>query len=444
MLKIFKINIYKGSKQVKSVKIGIIGFGTVGGGVASNLLRNGVVIAKRIGIKLELAKIADLDITSDRGVAVPDGVLTTSVDELINEVDVVVELIGGITIAKKFILQALNMGKPVVTANKALLATAGEELFAAAEKSGADIYYEASVAGGIPVIKALREGLVANRINRIYGIMNGTCNYILTRMENEGVDFATVLADAQRLGYAEAEPSLDIDGFDTAHKCAILGSLAYGQWFGMEPIFVEGIRGIALEDIRYADELGYRIKLLAIIKQINGDVQLRVHPTMINKETLLANISGVFNGVMIDGDTVDKTIFYGRGAGRDATASAVVADLADVALNLKCGSHRRVPAFRSGRQYNALMKIADISSRYYLRISVSDEPGVVGQIATILGNNGISISSFIQREERADGKVPLLIVTHEAQEKEIRAAIASIEQLKVVAGKVTLLRIEDI
>ena len=233
MLKIFKINIYKGSKQVKSVKIGIIGFGTVGGGVASNLLRNGDVIAKRIGIKLELAKIADLDITSDRGVAVPDGVLTTSVDELINEVDVVVELIGGITIAKKFILQALNMGKPVVTANKALLATAGEELFAAAEKSGADIYYEASVAGGIPVIKALREGLVANRINRIYGIMNGTCNYILTRMENEGVDFATVLADAQRLGYAEAEPSLDIDGFDTAHKCAILGSLAYGQWFGM-------------------------------------------------------------------------------------------------------------------------------------------------------------------------------------------------------------------
>jgi homoserine dehydrogenase len=428
---------------VKEVKIGIIGFGTVGSGVAACILKNGEVIAKRSGIKPILAKIADIDIETDRGVDIPKEILTTDAHELIREVDVVVELVGGTTIAKDFILEALEQGKPVVTANKALLAEKGQELFAAAEKSEADIYYEASVAGGIPIIKALREGLVGNRINKIYGIMNGTCNYILTRMERENVDFEPVLTDAQKLGYAEAEPSLDIDGFDTAHKAAILASLAYGEWFGMDPIHVQGIRDISLEDLKYADELGYRIKLLAIIKQVEGDVQIRVHPTLLPKNTLLANISEVFNGVMVNGDTVGDSLFYGRGAGRDATASAVVADLIDVGLNLKFGSHRRVPAFRIGPQFRNLTKMEEIQSRYYMRLQVQDKPGVIAKLADILGKKEISISSFIQREGQSPDDVSLLILTHNALENSVNEAVADIEKMSEVCGKIKLFRIED-
>jgi homoserine dehydrogenase len=429
---------------VKEVKVGIIGFGTVGAGVAANILKNGETIYKRTGVKLALTRIADLDITTDRGVNVPAGVLTTDTNALIDEVDVVVELVGGTTIAKDFILKALKAGKPCVTANKALLAEHGEEIFAAAAKSKADVYYEASVAGGIPVVKALREGLVSNRIKRIYGIMNGTCNYILTRMEREKLDFETILKDAQALGYAEAEPSLDVDGFDTAHKASILAALAYGKWFGMEPIYVEGIRDISLLDIELADELGYRIKLLAIIKEIQNNVQIRVHPTLVSKETMLSNISEVFNGVMIDGDTVGETLFYGRGAGRDATASAVVADLVDVALNLKHNASERISAFRPGSQFNELMTMDEIESRYYLRLQVRDEAGVVAKIANILGRHNISISSFIQREDHCEDNVPLLILTHEVKEKFIKAAIADFKKLDVVSGKVQLIRIEDI
>ncbi|MCP3968360.1 MAG: homoserine dehydrogenase [Lentisphaerae bacterium] len=429
---------------MKEVKVGIIGFGTVGAGVAANILKNGEVIAKRAGVKLTLTRIADLDTTTDRGVTIPQDILTTDAMALINEVDVVVELVGGTTFAKDFILEALKQGKPVVTANKALLAIHGKELFAAAEQSKADIYYEASVAGGIPVIKALREGLAANRINRIYGIMNGTCNYILTRMEREKMDFAPILQDAQDLGYAEAEPSLDVDGFDTAHKAAILASLAYGQWFGMDPIHVEGIRDISLVDLKFADELGYRVKLLAVIKQVDDDVQIRVHPTLVAKDTMLGNIADVFNGVMIDGDTVGETLFYGRGAGRDATASAVVADLVDVALNLKFGSHRRVPAFRIGPQYRHLVKIEEIETRYYIRLQVQDRAGVVAKIANILGDKNISISSFIQREAHDEQSVPLLILTHEAKEKQLFKAIEDLRKVEEISEEVKILRIEDI
>ena len=311
----YGFKIITGKMTVKEIKVGIIGFGTVGAGVAANILANSDVIASRTGVKLVLAKVADLDITTDRGVRIPEGVLTTDAAEAIREADIVVELVGGTTVAKKFILDSIRAGKPVVTANKALLALHGEEIFAAAEAAGVDVYYEASVAGGIPIIKALREGLVSNRIHRIYGIMNGTCNYILTRMENEGADFSTVLADAQKLGYAEANPSLDIDGFDTAHKTAILAALAFGEWFGLDPVHVEGIRDLELADLRYAEELGYRIKLLAVIKESDGDVQMSVRPTLIPRNTLLANISDVFNGVLVEGDTVGQTLFYGRGAG---------------------------------------------------------------------------------------------------------------------------------
>lgn len=429
---------------MKEIKVGIIGFGTVGAGVAANLLSNGDVIAKRTGVKLVLSKIADIDIKSDRGVKVPKKILTTDAMALIKEVDVVVELVGGTTIAKDFIMAALKLGKPVVTANKALLAKKGEELFAAAEKSKADIYYEASVAGGIPIIKAQREGLVANRIQKIYGILNGTCNYILTRMEREGLDFEPILKDAQALGYAEAEPSLDIDGFDTAHKAAILASLAYGEWFGLDPIHIEGIRDISLTDLRFADELGYRIKLLAIIKQVKEDVQIRVHPTLIPKSTLLAGISEVFNGVMVNGDYVGDSLYYGRGAGRNATASAVVADLVDVALNLKFGSHRRIPAFRIGRQYRHILPMDEIETRYYMRFQVKDKPGVIAAVSKILGDKGISISSIVQREGQSEENVSLLILTHLAIEKQVKDAIAGIEKLKAVCDKVKLLRIEDI
>ncbi|UDQ97421.1 homoserine dehydrogenase [Lentisphaerota bacterium WC36G] len=432
--------------MTKEIKVGIIGFGTVGAGVAENLINNGEVIEKRTGLKIIVSKIADLDITTDRGVTVAADVLTTDAYKAMEEVDIVAELVGGTTIAKDFTLAALKLGKPVVTANKALLAEYGEELFSVAEENGVNIYYEASVAGGIPIIKGLREGLVSNRIERVYGIMNGTCNYILTRMENEGLDFEPILKDAQELGYAEAEPSLDVDGFDTAHKTAILASLAYGEWFGMDPIYVEGIRDVSVMDIEFAKELGYKIKLLAIIKEANGEVEVRVHPTLIPSNTMLGNISDVFNGVMVTGDTVDDTLFYGRGAGREATASAVVADIVDVALNLQYGSHRRVPAFKLNPQYNKLKNIDDIETRYYLRLQVADKVGVVAQLSKALGENNISISSIVQKETKDEesGNVSLKIITHKAIEKELKAAVSKIESLADVCDKVKIFRIEDI
>ena len=430
---------------MKEYKVGILGFGTVGAGVADCLLNNAEVIAKRIGVKPVLTGIADLDIKTDRGVKVPPAILTTDASELIHRVDVVVELIGGTTVAKKFILQALNEGKSVVTANKALLAEHGAELFAAAEKNNVDLYYEASVGGGIPIIKSLREGFSGNRISRIYGILNGTCNYILTRMEREEIDFAPVLKDAQQLGYAEANPSLDIDGFDTAHKAAILAALAYGKWFGMDPIYVQGIRDVSLADIKFAGELGYKIKLLAILKQDDRkNVEVRVHPTMIPKRTQLAMIDEVFNGVMVTGDYVGDTLFYGRGAGRSATASAVVSDVVDIGLNLATKSVRRIASFREGPQFTGVVKMDDVKSRYYLRIQVLDVPGVLAKATRILGENDISISSLVQREGQSRNNVSLLVITHQTLEKHIKAAISQIDALPEVRDTAKLIRIEDI
>jgi homoserine dehydrogenase len=371
--------------------------------------------------------------------------LTTNTAEAIKDADIVVELVGGTTVAKKFILDALNAGKSVVTANKALLALHGEELFAAAEKNNANLCYEASVAGGIPIIKSLREGLSANRIRRIYGIMNGTCNYIITRMERENADFATVLADAQKLGYAEANPSLDIDGFDTAHKTSILASLAFGKWFGLDPVHVEGIRDLDSRDITYANEMGYRIKLLGVIKNDEGKVQMRVHPTLIPKDSLLANISDVFNGVMVEGDQVGQTLFYGRGAGRSATASAVVADIVDTALDLANNCSRRIPAFRPGAQFDKVLPMKDITSRYYLRLEVKDCPGVIASITQILADRQISISSLIQHETKiAANSVSLVILTHPAPENEMNAALAELGVLSINQSPVKLMRIEDL
>ncbi len=429
---------------MKELEIGIIGFGTVGAGVADCLFKNGEVIAKRTGVKPVIKKIADLDIVRDRGVKVPDGVLTTDAMEAIETCQVIVELVGGTTFAKTIILEALKRGKPVVTANKALLAKYGEELFAEAEKSGADIFYEASVGGGIPIIKSLREGLVGNRINRIYGILNGTCNYILTRMERDQADFREVLADAQKLGYAEANPSLDIDGFDTAHKATIAASLAYGKWFGMDPVYVEGITEITLDEIKLTKELGYKIKLLAIIKQNDGNVEIRVHPTLIPKQSMLAKVDDVFNAVMVNGDFVGDTLFYGRGAGRNATASAVVADITDVCLNLNAGSSRRLPGFVAGNLYEQVLPIDNVQSRYYLSLQVADEPGVLAGITNILASYNISISSVVQKERKGEENVSLVILTHLCEEKNMKAAIVEINALKEVRNNVKFIRIEDL
>lgn len=429
---------------MKELEIGIIGFGTVGAGVADCLLKNGEVIAKRTGVKPVIKKIADLDIVRDRGVKVPDGVLTTDAMEAIETCQVIVELVGGTTFAKTIILEALKRGKPVVTANKALLAKYGEELFAEAEKSGADIFYEASVGGGIPIIKSLREGLVGNRINRIYGILNGTCNYILTCMERDQADFKEVLADAQKLGYAEANPSLDIDGFDTAHKATIAASLAYGKWFGMDPVYVEGITEITLDEIKLTKELGYKIKLLAIIKQNDGNVEIRVHPTLIPKQSMLAKVDDVFNAVMVNGDFVGDTLFYGRGAGRNATASAVVADITDVCLNLNAGSSRRLPGFVAGNLYDQVLPIDNVRSRYYLSLQVADEPGVLAKITNILASYNISISSVVQKERKGGENVSLVILTHLCEEKDMKAAIVRINALEEVRNNVKFIRIEDL
>lgn len=431
---------------MKELGVGIIGFGTVGAGVAQCLLENGDIIARRDGVRLVLKRVADLDITTDRGVKIPDGVLTTNAMEAIEECDIIVELVGGTTIAKTFILEALKRGKPVVTANKALLAKFGEELFAEAEKTGADIYYEASVGGGIPIIKSLREGFSGNRINSMYGILNGTCNYILTRMERTGEDFDVVLKDAQKLGYAEANPSLDIDGFDTAHKTAILASLAYGKWFGMDPVYVEGITNVSMNDIRCAASLGYKIKLLAIIKQDpeTEKLEIRVHPTLIPVNSMLASVNDVFNAVRVDGDYVGNTLFYGRGAGRQATASAVVGDIVDVALNLIDGVKQRVPSYNNANLFTELVPMDDIETRCYLRFTVADKPGVLAKITNILASADISISSLIQNETKDEDFATLVIVTHKAKESAIKDAIAAIEKLEDVTSNIKMIRIEDI
>jgi homoserine dehydrogenase len=361
------------------------------------------------------------------------------------DVQVIVELIGGTGFAKQVILDALSRGKVVVTANKALLAHHGEEIFAAAAKNRTNIFYEASVCGGIPIIKAIREGFVANQFPFIYGIVNGTCNYILTRMTAEGKDFDEVLAEAQKLGYAEADPGLDVDGGDSAHKATILASLAHGFWTGFENTYVEGIRHVSQFDIQIARELGYRIKLLAIIKEHDG-VEVRVHPTLIPATHVLASVGGVFNGVVVRGDVVGDTMFYGRGAGADATSSAVIADLADAALNYKFGSIQRVPAFVSHRLNARVRTIDEVESRYYLRLTVEDRSGVIAKVSKVLGDADISIASVLQREApetHTAGHVPLIMMLHTARDRAVRQAVGEIDRLPVVKDKTVVIRVES-
>jgi len=425
---------------MKEVKIGILGFGTVGAGTVEGLIRNGELIAQRTGIFPRVVKIADLDIESDRGVEVDSSILTTDALSVINdpEIDVIVELVGGVTVAKNFVLKALEAGKPVVTANKALLAEAGRELFEASVKSGAGLYFEASVGGGIPVLRALRDGLAGNQIQSMYGILNGTCNYILTRMEREGLDFDSVLADAQKLGYAETPPDLDIDGIDTAHKAVVLASLAYGAPVSMDAFTVEGIRGLSHREIEYADELGYRIKLLAVIRNVKGQVEMRVEPSLVPKDHLLAAVHDSFNAVFVEGDVVGETLYYGRGAGRAPTASAVIGDIMEAAEG-KGGSC----AWMLQNEHLPVRSAEDISIRCYLRLSLKDQPDVIAQVAHVLGKNNISIGAVMQKEQNAGGQVPVVFLTHHALEKDLVVAMEEIRALDVVDGEPVRMAIED-
>ncbi len=429
---------------MNEIGVGILGFGTVGAGVADGLLKHRDVMAKRLGVDIILKKIADLDITTPRGIDVPDGILTTDAASVIADpgIKIVVETIGGTGIAKKFVLDALNAKKCVVTANKKLLAECGEEIFGTAAENGVDIYFGASVGGGIPIIRVLREGLSGNEIESIHGILNGTCNYILTRMENEALPFDEVLKDAQKLGYAEANPSLDIDGFDTAHKACILASLAYGFRPKLEDVQVEGIRNLAGEDVKYAADFGYRIKLLAYVAKKGDEVEVGVHPTLVPFTHMLANVNDAFNAAMVKGDMSDYTMYYGRGAGRAPTASTVVADIGDIARNLASGETRyarAVPTYGEGKVH--LKKPGDISSRFYVRFLVADRAGAFGTIASILGRHGVSISAASQKAGSIGNQpVPVVVLTHAAKTSSLEKALAEIETSGVVGATPVKLR----
>ncbi|MEW6676105.1 MAG: homoserine dehydrogenase [Nitrospirota bacterium] len=426
------------------VFVGIIGFGTVGTGAVRVLLENNDLLKERLGFEINLKRIADLNIERDRGIDVPEEILTTDVDALLNDpnIDIVVELIGGIRPAKDFILKAINNGKHVVTANKALLATEGSEIFNTAKEAGVEIGFEASVAGGIPIIKVLREGLVANRIKAVYGIINGTSNYILTKMTEENMEFSDALKEAQRLGYAEADPTLDIEGIDSAHKLTILASLSYGIPISYKDIYTEGISGISPQDIGFASEFDYKVKLLAIAKEINGEVELRVHPTMLPEHYLISKVDGPFNAIYVEGDAIGSTLYYGRGAGDMPAGSAVVSDIVDIARNIRKNATGRIPVMTSASRDIRIRKMDDVTSMYYFRFSALDRPGVLSKISGILGNYNISIASVIQKGRRIGEAVPVVILTHEAKEKDVRQAINEIDQLSVVMDKTVFIRVE--
>ena len=453
---------------MQQVNLGMIGGGTVGSGVFHALQLNGELMASRIGVKVAVRNIAVKAFDEPRPYPIPHSLMTTDWQSVVNNSDVhiVAELVGGTDIARTMILTALKQGKPVITANKALLSAHGEELFAAAKKYGTNLYYEASVCGGIPIIKSLREGFVGNRINALYGIVNGTCNYILTRMKLEGADFADVLADAQKQGYAETPPDLDIDGFDSQHKIGILASLAHGFWVNPKKIHVEGIRHISAMDITFASELGYTIKLLGIVKRIDDlrftidasskksarksyivnrkcRVQVSVYPTLIPNSHVLASVNHVFNAVFVRGDIVGDTLFYGRGAGKDATASAVLSDLADAALDLKFNTKHRVPPFVPHECAGAVVPIEDVVSQYFVRLNVVDRPGVLAKIAAIFGQSKIGISSVIQPEGHEGKSVPLIFMLHYATNGAVAGALKKIGKLPVVKGTPVMLRVEN-
>ncbi|MDM8524450.1 homoserine dehydrogenase [Desulfococcaceae bacterium HSG8] len=433
---------------MKEINIGLLGFGIVGTGVAKLLIDNREVIRSRLGADLNLKYVADIDTETDRGISLDDGVLIPDAHKVIDDpdIDIVVEMIGGQGIAKDLILKAIQNGKQVVTANKALLASQGNEIFRAAAEKGTDLAFEASTGGCMPIIKTLREALVGNHIASMIGILNGTCNYILSKITDEGMTFETALAEAQANGFAEADPTLDVEGFDTAHKLAILNTLAYGMEINLKDIYIEGISRIKPMDIEFAGQFGYKIKLLAIGKDRGDMVEARVHPTMIPSENILSNVNANLNAVAIFGDAVGDMLLSGYGAGRMPTASAVISDLTDIARNLLTGRAGRVPLL--GCQPGNIRKIPvmpvdDISTHYYFRFSAADRPGVLSKISGILGENEISLKSVHQKGRKTSGAVPIVMLTHIAREADVKKALDEIERLEVVSDKPVLIRIED-
>jgi homoserine dehydrogenase len=433
---------------MKKITVGLIGWGTVGSGVVKTLLENAAVIESRLGVPIELRRVADLDLERQRPISLPKEMLTTRADDILEdpEIHIVIELMGGLGAAKTVICKALENGKYVVTANKALLAHAGNELFELAVKKGRAIGFEASVAGGIPLIKSLREGLAANSIRTIFGILNGTANYILTRMTDAKLSFGEALAEAQALGYAEADPTLDIEGIDTAHKLAIASAIAFGTPIRFEKVHIEGISGIAPLDVQFAEEFGYQLKLLAISRNEDGRIEMRVHPTLVPRNHVLASVKGAYNAVHIEGNAVGDIMLYGMGAGMMPTGSAVVSDLIDIARDILFNTPGRIPplAFLPDKlQKTEIKPISDITTRYYFRFSALDRPGVLSTISGILGKHHISIAAVIQKGRHAQESVPVVMITHEALESNVRNALSEIDHLDVVLAPTSLIRIEN-
>jgi len=432
------------------IKVGLLGIGTVGGGTFEVLARNQEEITRRAGRGIEITMVADKDLERARKLVGTAATVTADAFEVVNhpDIDIVIELIGGTTIAQQLILKAIENGKHVVTANKALLATRGNEIFAAAQTKGVMVAFEAAVAGGIPIIKALREGLTANRIEWIAGIINGTSNFILSEMREKGSSFETVLKEAQRLGYAETDPTFDIEGIDAAHKLAIIAAISFGIPMRFKDAYIEGIAQLTAADIRYAEELGYRIKLLGITRRTPRGIELRVHPTLIPKRRLIANVEGVMNAILVKGDAVGATLYYGAGAGAYPTASSVIADLVDVTRMHTADPEHRVPhlAFQPDQLSSVpILPITEVETSYYLRMRVCDRPGVLADITRVLADSGISIDAMVQKEPSAgEEQVDIIMLTHLTVEKSINVAIARIEQLPVVVGRVTRIRMEQL
>ena len=435
---------------MKPIRVGLLGIGTVGGGTWDVLNRNADEIQRRAGRAIEITLVADKAIEVARKKVGRKARVTSDGFELVrnNGVDIVVELIGGYTVAKDLVLEAIRRGKHVVTANKALLATHGNEIFKAAQQKGVMVAFEASVAGGIPIIKALREGLAANRIDWIAGIINGTSNFILSEMRDKGISFDAALKDAQKRGYAEADPTFDIAGVDASHKLTILSALAFGIPMQLKKCFVEGIQKLTADDIRYAEELGYRIKLLGITKRKERGIELRVHPTLVPTRRLIANVEGVMNGILVKGDAVGPTLYYGAGAGALPTASAVVADLIDVTRLITADPEHRVPhlAFQPDQLSSApILGMSEVETSYYLRMRVQDKPGVLADVTRILADSKISIEAMVQKEPgKGEKRVDIVLLTHLSLEKNVNQAIGKIEKLKTVVGAVTRIRLEEL
>ncbi|MGD2096978.1 MAG: homoserine dehydrogenase [Desulfobacterales bacterium] len=433
---------------MKTINIGLLGCGTVGTGVAKLLIESNSVITARLGAALNLKRIADIDIETDRGIQLPQGVLTTDAHAVVNDpdIDIIVEMIGGEGIARELILKAIENGKQVITANKALLASQGNMLFRAAEEKGVDLAFEAAVGGCMPIVKSMRESLVANRIHSMTGILNGTCNYILTKITDEGRPFQDALSEAQQKGYAEADPSLDVDGIDTAHKIAILTALAYGMDINLPDVYIEGISKITPLDVAFAAHFGYRIKLLAISKKKGNQAEARVHPTMIPFDNLLSSVNGTVNAIMVSADAVGDIMLYGHGAGMMPTASSVISDAVDIARNLMAGKSLRIPALcvqREHIQMTNIMPMDDIETHYYFRFAALDRPGVLSTISGILGRHDISIQSMQQKGRKINGSVPVVMISHVAKESDVQKALTEIDRLDVVSQPSMLIRIED-